>query len=258
MTNNANQIEVLKNVFKVDFKKLDISLNINKIAISIGYKDGQLPAHFEEMISNILNKLNDNIVLQAGYTIKELSYSKEFPNALIIDGEKFITDRIVASQIKKSSYIALFICSIGSQMEEWSKQETKLGDMVSSYLIDTVASEAVEALADLLHDHIKLIANQNNWNITNRYSPGYCNWSVSDQHKLFKFFPDNFCGVKLTASSLMLPVKSISGIIGLGKDVRYNEYLCDRCGIQDCTHRIYLMNKELIKSKKSKKIEGIK
>jgi len=53
--------------------------------------------------------------------------------------------------------------------------------------------------------------------ITNRYSPGYCGWDVTEQHKLFQLMPENYCGIKLTPSALMDPVKSISGIIGIGK-----------------------------------------
>ncbi|MCK7538940.1 MAG: hypothetical protein MZV63_52410 [Marinilabiliales bacterium] len=47
--------------------------------------------------------------------------------------------------------------------------------------------------------------------ITNRFSPGYCGWDVAEQHKLFSFFKDNFCGITLTESALMNPVKSVSG-----------------------------------------------
>jgi hypothetical protein len=35
----------------------------------------------------------------------------------------------------------------------------------------------------------------------------------------------------------MMPIKSISGIIGVGREVKYREYLCDTCGVKDCTYR---------------------
>jgi len=118
-----------------------------------------------------------------------------------------------------------------------------IADLIYSYLIDQVASLIVESVANNLHDQIKIKVKDNNWKISNRYSPGYCNWSVSEQQKLFSFFPYNFCNVQLNNSSLMKPIKSISGVIGLGKDVKYSEYLCDKCGIKDCTQKIYLSKK---------------
>ncbi|MHB8579979.1 MAG: vitamin B12 dependent-methionine synthase activation domain-containing protein [Ignavibacteriaceae bacterium] len=78
--------------------------------------------------------------------------------------------------------------------------------------------------------------------ITNRYSPGYCNWNVSEQHLFFSLLPQNFCGITLTESSLMLPVKSISGIIGIGSNVKYSKYFCDKCGVKDCTYRTYRLS----------------
>ena len=73
--------------------------------------------------------------------------------------------------------------------------------------------------------------------ITNRYSPGYCGWDVSEQKKLFKILPEKFCGIELTDSCLMHPIKSVSGIIGIGKSVKFNEYTCNLCDEADCLYR---------------------
>jgi len=73
--------------------------------------------------------------------------------------------------------------------------------------------------------------------ITNRFSPGYCGWDVAEQHKLFTFFKDNFCGITLTDSALMNPVKSVSGVIGIGSNVRFSEYKCKLCGDKNCIYR---------------------
>ena len=91
------------------------------------------------------------------------------------------------------------------------------GDAALSYLVDTVASVTEEQATDVLHDHIEKQMQMQGLKITNRYSPGYCDWSVSEQHLLFSFLPANFCGITLTESSLMVPIKSVSGIIGIGK-----------------------------------------
>jgi hypothetical protein len=73
--------------------------------------------------------------------------------------------------------------------------------------------------------------------ITNRYSPGYCGWNVSEQHKLFSLLEDNYCGISLNESALMQPIKSVSGIIGIGEKVRFNKYTCNLCDQQNCLYR---------------------
>ncbi|MFN2335640.1 MAG: hypothetical protein ABR560_01615, partial [Bacteroidales bacterium] len=56
-------------------------------------------------------------------------------------------------------------------------------------------------------------------------------------HKLFSFFKDNFCAITLTDSALMNPVKSVSGLIGIGRDVRYTSYQCHICDNKNCIYR---------------------
>ncbi|MCI5917442.1 MAG: methionine synthase, partial [Bacteroidales bacterium] len=41
----------------------------------------------------------------------------------------------------------------------------------------------------------------------------------------------------LTPSSLMVPIKSVSGVVGLGRDVRKLEYSCGLCNFKDCYKR---------------------
>jgi hypothetical protein len=52
---------------------------------------------------------------------------------------------------------------------------------------------------------------------------------VSDQHDLFSLLPEDFCGIRLTESAMMVPVKSVSGIIGIGPGVERVDYQCKNC-----------------------------
>ena len=131
----------------------------------------------------------------------------------------------------------LFV-QIGPAMENWAKKLFVDGDAALSYLIDTVASITVDQATDVLHDYIEKRMKMYGLKITNRFSPGYCDWSVSEQHLLFSFLPANFCGITLTESSLMVPIKSVSGIIGIGKTVKRVDYSCDICGMKDCRYRV--------------------
>jgi len=110
-------------------------------------------------------------------------------------------------------------------------------DFLKGYIYDVIGSEIVEAAADLLQNDLEKNMLGKGKKITNRYSPGYCSWDVAEQHKLFQLIPDNFCGIRLTPSALMNPVKSISGFIGIGKDVRNNPYTCRLCNQRDCVYR---------------------
>ncbi len=113
----------------------------------------------------------------------------------------------------------------------------KDGDLLKGYIIDVVGSEIVESAANLMQDSLQEKMSAVGKGITNRFSPGYCGWDVAEQHKLFSLMPDNFCGISLTPSALMDPIKSVSGFIGIGKNVKRLPYTCSLCNMKDCIYR---------------------
>ena len=237
MIYNTRQTEIQKEVFELAIDFNDLIIDKREIELTLGYTEDKIPKHFSELVDDILRELPKRCTLKAGYRILEIKKPTDRIDGLIIADTFFKMNKIVTGQIKKSEKIALFVCTIGPEMEKWSKQLLIKGDPAMGYLVDCVASITVENVTDFLHDHIEREMIKNGLKITNRYSPGYCNWSVSEQHLLFSFLPPNFCGITLTESALMLPIKSVSGVIGIGSKVKRKEYTCDSCGVKDCTYR---------------------
>ena len=90
---------------------------------------------------------------------------------------------------------------------------------------------------DKMEESLQLSIDKLGWHHTNRFSPGYCGWHVSQQQLLFPLFQGHTCGVRLTDSSLMLPIKSVSGIVGLGSQVSRQPYTCTLCNFPQCFRR---------------------
>ncbi|MGB8489498.1 MAG: vitamin B12 dependent-methionine synthase activation domain-containing protein, partial [Bacteroidales bacterium] len=128
-------------------------------------------------------------------------------------------------------------CTAGEEIGIRSKKAMKEGDLLTGYVYDVIGSEIAEAAADLMQERLGLSVSQEGKKTTNRYSPGYCGWDVAEQHKLFSLIPENFCGIRLTPSALMDPIKSISGFIGVGERVKTNQYLCKICNMRDCIYK---------------------
>jgi cobalamin-dependent methionine synthase I len=49
---------------------------------------------------------------------------------------------------------------------------------------------------------------------TKRYAPGYGDWELSSQTALLSLVDAGRIGIRLTGDFLMIPAKSISGVIG--------------------------------------------
>jgi hypothetical protein len=246
LTSPLPQIERHDGMFDVMIDPCLIAISKLEVIMSLGYSEGNIDRHFDDRIADLLQEVPQKCHPRAGYRIFDL----DTPNAphqrdalhhegIYVNGVFFDVNKIVASQLKGSGKIALFIASIGADMEELSKQLFSKGDAVGGHFADIIASAAAERATGLLHDHIELTMAKLGLRVTNRYSPGYCGWQVSEQRKLFSLFPGGCCGVTLNDSSLMLPVKSVSGMIGIGGTVTRAPYLCDRCGQENCTYRAY-------------------
>ena len=153
-------------------------------------------------------------------------------------GRHFSIGRIISRQLKGSARYVFFVATAGMEFELFQQNLMRQGDMVRVFIADSIGSVIAEKTADRMEEALEELLAQYGWKHTNRFSPGYCGWHVSEQHALFSTFPkENPCGVTLTDSSLMLPIKSVSGVIGLGENVRKLEYSCGLCDFKQCYKR---------------------
>ena len=149
----------------------------------------------------------------------------------------FEMGNIILRQLRGSEAFALFVCTSGLEFEAYQQRLKEQGDMVRVFIADALGSVIAEKCADQMEKALQESIDKLGWKHTNRFSPGYCGWHVSQQQLLFPLFQGHTCGVKLTDSSLMIPIKSVSGIIGLGKKVRKLEYTCGLCDFKQCYKR---------------------
>ena len=149
----------------------------------------------------------------------------------------FDMGKIIRRQLRGSEAYALFICTSGTEYEAYLQRLKDNGDMVRVFIADALGSVIAEHCADQMEICVQESIDKLGWHHTNRFSPGYCGWHVSQQQLLFPLFGGNTCGVSLTESSLMVPIKSVSGIIGLGEKVRKLEYTCGLCDFKQCYKR---------------------
>lgn len=159
-------------------------------------------------------------------------------HTLTVGGNRFDVGRIISRQLRGSSAYAFFIATAGTEFEDWQQRLKQENDMVRVFIADAIGSVIAEKTADRMEEELQRRIDASGWLHTNRFSPGYCGWHVSQQQMLFPMFGDEgTCGVSLTDSSLMLPIKSVSGVIGLGSSVRKLEYSCGLCDFKQCYKR---------------------
>jgi len=216
--------------FQFDFS--DLKLTVDQVERVMGYREGESQETIFEIVARLLIEAETLCNLRAEYRIFDNISFNEAEKTIIINNVTFNIGRIIYGQMKKSASAALFVCTAGENLGLRSRRAMKEGDLLEGYIYDVIGSEAVEAATDIMQAVM-----ETEFRITNRFSPGYCGWNVVEQHKLFSLLPDNYCGIKLTESALMDPVKSVSGIIGIGENVKRLPYTCSFCVMKDCIYR---------------------
>lgn len=223
-----------------------LNLNINSVFEFMGFIDSHpddaTVSETESIIEEIKTFLRPRLCFKVLYGTHN---SEEY--TLTLNGNCFHTGRIVSNQLRKSSAYCLFVCTAGIEFQEFQERLMAEGDMVRVFVADAIGSCIAEACADRMEQVLQNSIDKLQWKRTNRFSPGYCGWHVSEQQMLFPIMGTDAnildternepCGVRLTDSSLMIPIKSVSGVIGLGPDVRYHEYTCGFCNFEKCYKR---------------------
>jgi hypothetical protein len=202
----------------------------------LGYPEGNLPEPIPEVISSIMEEAPEHADIQGGYLIMD-KFEIHDEYRMQVDGLEFLPTKAIAHQVRSAEKLTFFMITAGEGITTWSQRELTEGDPMAGYIIDLIGSEIVVAALDRMQDDLAGKMGKDGFKITNRYSPGDCGWPVTDQQKLFSLFPENFCGITLSESSLMHPIKSISGIIGIGKEVKKTAYACDLCEMETCVYR---------------------
>jgi hypothetical protein len=146
--------------------------------------------------------------------------------------------RLIRMELRGSAAVAVFVATIGPRLEQTARALLAGGQLLEGFVLDAVGSLAAEAVADATQNEVQAFAAAQGWKTTNRFSPGYCTWETGGQHALFSLLPARPAGVTLNDSALMMPLKSVSGVIGLGPAVEYRPYRCELCTLADCHARL--------------------
>jgi hypothetical protein len=131
------------------------------------------------------------------------------------------------------------ICTVGDAIETRVRELFEARELPLAVMLDSVGSAAAESLAEYANDLLCQAAIPDGLRVTNRISPGYAGWDTAEQARLFRLCPGRGIGVTLNASCFMTPAKSISWLVGLGREARVDHYFtqCRRCWMRDCAYR---------------------
>jgi len=216
--------------FSFYMDKLDISLEDVEELAHLG---DDMP-FYRIFLKEELERLKNKESVEGGYVIKKGCVLED---SIQVEDLLFETGRDINKHFRNATYFAVFVCTAGNEISERAKELSAEGQLLEGYIVDVLGSVIVEKAMDKMQEALKIQMEERVLHISNRYSPGYCAWDVHEQKKLFSFFSEGFCHVKLSDSCLMQPIKTVSGMIGIGEKVKFHKHVCHACNSVNCIYR---------------------
>lgn len=220
---------------RVDPGKL--TLDVEQIGELSGFEPGTLPEPCRRSIEDELRHWGGYQGIRGGFLVSEDIEIMPGNGTFFFDKKKFTPGREIAEFLQGAEKLALFVCTAGETVSQRISKLSRSGDLLGAYYADLTGSLVAEQAMDLLHRMLVEEMKQQGCAVSNRYSPGYGEWALKGQFGLFALLPSGFCGIRLTPDGLMIPVKTVSGVIAIGRNVTFRKYRCHTCQDTDCRYR---------------------
>jgi hypothetical protein len=200
-----------------------------------GQKKKSLPKSIRKKVRTARQKLNKLIKPSLHYRIVKPSVMDN--DVVQLDETVEFTSTRLAKTLKNAEEIVCFVGTIGTGVENEINRLLDKQKLAEAYILDAMASVAVENMIDRFQNLMEKRFSAEERAVTLRFSPGYCDWPVTQQKKLFNIFNPKQLNVELLDSCLMKPRKSVSGVFGITPQESASYNPCRDCPTRRCESR---------------------
>lgn len=202
-----------------------------------GCKDVRLRPPVEDALTKGIEEGYRLIAPKAIFT--QVKIEEITDDSIVLDGGLTLNTANATRAWEGSEYLGIAICTINSPLEDRVTELFANGEYPSALMLDSVGSVAIESAADYINSLLCRRAMTQDAETGPRLSPGYGSWELTDQRLLFDLLPADEIGVHLNDTCMMLPRKSISFCVGIGRGLSTQPRMnsCEHCGLDDCPYR---------------------
>lgn len=156
---------------------------------------------------------------------------------VLFDDAFSIRGRGLASVCRECKKAALIAATLGSGIDVLLRR-SQTEDMSDAVILDACASAEIEKVTDLAEREVisKISPGEH---LTMRYSPGYGDVPPEESHKIiFALSADRRIGLKLTETGMLVPIKSVTAVIGISERIADRKRDCSFCSMREsCAYK---------------------
>jgi hypothetical protein len=136
--------------------------------------------------------------------------------------------------------LAFCVCTTGGGLEEAEKGLMSAGDGLGALFLHAAGVAFLEALSARAHEALQQQAQERHLQTGCRCAPGYGGLDLSCQRRLFDLVDASSIGVRLNASGMMIPAKSVSFVAKwtTSQVPPWSRHKCAFCALPHCPYRL--------------------
>jgi hypothetical protein len=157
---------------------------------------------------------------------------------VVVEGVRF-TSRVLRVNLDRAHRVFAFVATCGTELEAWYRAQS---DLLRQFWAETIAEMALESILGVLRRHV--VARFRLQKLSSMTPGSLADWPLEQQPELFGLVGDvhRTIGVRLTEALLMVPTKSVSGLL-FASETTFES--CQLCPSERCLGRRAAYDSEL-------------
>ncbi len=179
-------------------------------------RKAEIPEQLKRELDEVLPIVAE--ALRADYSLNAIDEIEVNPDAVILKGGIEFYSENLAEILNGSISILAIATTLGSGVDELADRFGGEGRLTAQTIVDAAGSAAIERMTAALQAELAGSYWDNGFTLTRRYSPGYGDFNLDYQPQVLELSGGYEIGITLTENNMMLPLKSVTALIGLRTD----------------------------------------
>lgn len=190
-----------------------VPINKDEVLRYLGYKNQSLDRITNKLIGESMKEMR--VLIRERYDYRFFDISKIKDNILLCGSNFKLIGKDIRKHQDKSQSCVLMGVTLGYEVDTRIRYYEKIS-MDKALILDACATVTIEEICDRICMELDIILEKDNKELTSRYSPGYGDLPLNIQGDFLSVLGvEKSIGLTATSSSILIPRKSVTAIMGV-------------------------------------------